>query len=214
MAFSRENPSPRYQQLVGFYKQMHDHGDPAHGISAEKMFDGHSLVAHVVFLRQLLQNLGARSVLDYGSGKAGAYDNTPFKLPDGRSVVGLKNYWDVDHIHLYDPGYEPHSSLPAGRFHAVICTDVMEHIPEEDMNWVIDELYGYAERLVYACIATYPAQKFFPDGTNVHVTLHEPDWWIQHFDERKAAMNGSAEYVLVFDHGPGSKPDIRSSFLK
>ena len=214
MTFSREYPSPRYQQLIGFYRQMHEHGDPAQGIPADKMFDGQSLIAHVVFLRQLLQNVGARTVLDYGSGKAGAYDSMPFRLPGGGSAVGLKKYWDVDRIHLYDPGYGPHSALPDEQFHAVIATDVMEHVPQEDITWVIDELYGYAERLLYACIATYPAKKFFPDGSNVHVTLHEPDWWIQHFDGRKAALNAPAEYVLVFDHGPGSKPDIRSSFLK
>lgn len=214
MTYTRENPSPRYRELVGFYTQMHAHGDPEQGIAADQMFDGQSLFAHVGFLRQLLQNFGARSVLDYGSGKAGTYDNTTFKLPDGSKVVGLKNYWGVERIHLYDPGYEPHAVLPTDRFHAVICTDVMEHIPEQDLGWVIDELYGYAERLLYACIATYPAKKMFPDGTNVHVTLHEPDWWVRRFDERKSAIDGSAEYVLVFDHGPGSKPDIRSSVLK
>jgi hypothetical protein len=43
----------------------------------------------------------------------------------------MKEYWGVESIRCYDPGYPPFSTLPEGRFDGVICTDVLEHCPEE-----------------------------------------------------------------------------------
>ncbi|WP_341703683.1 hypothetical protein [Ferrovibrio sp.] len=213
MTYTRENPSPRFQQLLGFYRQLHDGGDPEMAIPPEEMFDGHAIMAHAGFLRDLIEGFRCRSVLDYGAGKAMAYTSAVFKRPDGSKARGLKEYWGVDEVVLYDPGYEPYATLPARRFHAVISTDVMEHIPEEDVDWVIDELFGFAERMVYACISTYPAQKHFPDGSNVHVTLRDSAWWLQRFRARKAALGSDAEFILVVYRDASDKaPEILTSF--
>jgi hypothetical protein len=215
MTYSRANPSPRYRQLMEFYTQLHDGGDPEHDIPAEQMFSGHSLLPHVNFLKKLFDGLAVRSVLDYGAGKADVYRDVAFKLPDGTKVRGVQPYWGVDEVALYDPGYAPYATLPDRRFHAVICTDVMEHIPEQDLDWVIDELFDHAERLVYACISTYPARKVFPDGSNVHVTLKEAGWWQALFAARKAALQSAADFVLVvYGSKADKKPVVLTSFAK
>ena len=36
-------------------------------------------------------------------------------------------------IHLYDPGVEEYSIYPKNKHDGVICTDVLEHIPEDDI---------------------------------------------------------------------------------
>jgi hypothetical protein len=124
-------------------------------------------------------------------------------LPGGK-LGTLQQYWGLDRLHLYDPGYPPLATLPDEVFDGVICTDVMEHIPEEDMDWVIDELLGYARQFLYACVALYPANKLLPDGSNAHVTLRAPKWWVEVFDRRRKAMlarspDGKApHYYVVF----------------
>lgn len=77
----------------------------------------------------------------------------------------------------YDPGYEPFSQLPAGQFDGVICIDVLEHITEPDLGWVIDELFAHAHRFVFATIAYYSAKKHLPNDQNAHCTVRPPPWW-------------------------------------
>ncbi len=59
----------------------------------------------------------------------------------------------------------------------MISTDVLEHITEPDLPWILDELFGYANKFVFANIACYPAKKSLPNGKNAHCTVREPDWW-------------------------------------
>jgi FkbM family methyltransferase len=90
---------------------------------------------------------------------------------------GIAEYWDVDEVQCYDPGYAPHSARPEGRFDGVICTDVLEHCPEEDVPWILEEIFGYAGRFVYLNVACYPARKTLPNGENAHITVRPPEWW-------------------------------------
>lgn len=195
MTYSRQSPSPRYVQLLDFYKQMHDEG--VEESAAKDTFSGVSLGPHVDAIGSLLQQFNSKSLLDYGAGKARFYDAKLFRGRDGQPAT-LQTYWGLERMYLYDPGYEPFSRLPDGAFDVVICTDVMEHIPEEDLPWVIDELFGYTRQFMYVCVATYPARKTFPNGENVHVTLRDRKWWIDLFDSRRKALGSSAHYFIIF----------------
>ena len=61
----------------------------------------------------------------------------------------------------------------------VICTDVMEHIPESHTAQVLAEIFGYAERWVYLSICTRQSNKRMPDGNSVHVNVKPQQWWQQ-----------------------------------
>jgi hypothetical protein len=80
-------------------------------------------------------------------------------------------------VTCYDPGYQPLLGPDRAAYDGVICTDVLEHITEEDIPWVLDKLFSHARLFVYAVAACYPARKQLPDGQNAHCTLQEPDWW-------------------------------------
>jgi hypothetical protein len=41
-AYSREYPSERYRELLGFYRHLHEAGDPARGETPEETFNGHA----------------------------------------------------------------------------------------------------------------------------------------------------------------------------
>ncbi len=176
--YSRASPSPRYRDLLAMYADMHAHGERDRNKAASETFEGISLRPHVHTIRRLIVETGAQNILDYGSGKAGLYDLRNFVMPgETEPIESVQDYWDVDFVQFYDPGYAPYAKLPVGKFDGVICTDVMEHLPEEDLPWILDEIFGYANRFVFLAIALYPAEKRLPNGENAHITLKPAEWW-------------------------------------
>jgi hypothetical protein len=176
-SYSRAHPSRRYRELLDLYARMHLEGETRLGIPAAQTFPGSSLGAHIVRIKRLIERTGARTILDYGAGKGMQY--RPHKvIVDGQYVAdGIAEYWDVDEVRCFDPGYGPHSALPEGKFDGVICTDVLEHCPEEDLGWILDEIVGYAKDFVYLNVACFPARKTLPNGENAHITVRSPQWW-------------------------------------
>lgn len=173
--YSRSAPSPRYVELLSLYQNMHDDGQEAEGIPADQMFAGHSLVPLVQVIKQVVDRFGPRTLLDYGAGKGMLY-GPPITIED-TEYPSVNAYWGVEDVTCYDPGYEPFNELPKGRFDGVICTDVLEHIPEEDLPWILEELFAYARVFVFGNIANYPARKHLPNGENAHCTIKPRSWW-------------------------------------
>ncbi len=176
-AYSREDPSPRYRELIGLYRQMHETGDCAHAAPQADTFPGYSLLHQVIRVKQLIDRHEAGSLLDYGSGKGRQYEPMELKLSDGRSFPDIPSFWGMATPVCYDPAFPPLSHLPSEQFDGVICTDVLEHCPEDDIPWVVDEIFGFARRFVFANVACYPADKCLPDGENAHCTIKPIAWW-------------------------------------
>jgi FkbM family methyltransferase len=190
MPFSRSQPSPRYRALLAEYAQMHREGERFLGLAPEQTYPGSSLLPHLVPIKRLIGASGARTILDYGSGKGLQYRPQPVVIGGRRVADGVAEFWDVDQVCCYDPAYPPHARLPDARFDGVISTDVLEHCPEEDLAWIVAELFSYAERFVYANVACYPARKRLPSGANAHVTLRPAEWWRELFAEAAQAKPG------------------------
>ena len=172
---------------------MHLHGETHLGIPPEKTFPGASLPKEAARIKRLIKLTGARTILDYGAGKGQQY--LPLRIADEEERTeypDIRSYWGVDEIRCYDPGYQPFTALPSGKFDGVICTDVLEHCPEEDVPWILGELFDYADRFVYANVACFPARKRLPSGGNAHCTIKPVRWWEEQLE------------------GPGrSKPHLR-----
>lgn len=176
--YSRDNPSPRYTELTRLYRQMHEKGESFLHIKPEDTFPGQSLPPQAKRIKGLIDATQARRILDYGSGKGLQYQARDITLPDvpGR-WPSIQSYWSVDAIHCFDPAYSPFSELPRGAFDGVISTDVLEHCPEEDVPWIIDEIFSYARKFVFMNVACYPAKKRLPTGENAHCTIKPKEWW-------------------------------------
>lgn len=54
---------------------------------------------------------------------------------------------------------------------------MLEHCPEEDIPWILDELFSLANKFVYANVACFPARKRLPSGGNAHCTVKPVSWW-------------------------------------
>lgn len=175
--YDRENPSPEYRAMIEMYETLHNEGEQTEGKTAEETFPGKMLIKHAPFIKDVIDRIGADSILDYGAGKGLGYSQKDLQLSKTLRVESIQSYWGVENIRCYDPGYEPFSKLPSEKFDGVICTDVLEHITEPDVPWVLEEMFSYARKFVYANVACFPAVKFLPNGQNVHCTIHPPDWW-------------------------------------
>jgi hypothetical protein len=175
-SYSRTSPSARYVELIGLYQSLHVNGDAGHGIPPERMFDGVSLFPRAQDIRSLVDRYQARTVLDYGSGKGGQYVPRPLTDQKGKRYASIAEFWGAS-VTCYDPAYSPLSALPTGRFDGVISTDVLEHCPEDDMPWIVAEMFEFATKFLFVNIACYPAAKRLPNGENAHCTIKPPAWW-------------------------------------
>ena len=197
-SYSRASPSPRYLELLSLYHEMHEFGAQDQGLLAADTFDGKSLGPHVDTLKTIIKVLGSKTLLDYGAGKGVLYKAQNITSRDGMKFDGICDLWGVDSVTLYDPAYSLHSILPKEIFDGVICTDVMEHCPEEDIPWIVDEIFHFAREFVYLKVACCPAKKTLPNGENAHCTIHPPDWWISIFDNQIYERPGF-RYYASFD---------------
>lgn len=191
--FTEENPSRRYQELIELYKTMHEEGSQATNRPPEKTFNGKSLTEHTDRIAQMIDETGAQTLLDYGSGKGKFYAPYPGE-PAGSRYKSMKA-WGKTHVTCYDPGYEPFSGPIDPAYDGVICTDVLEHITEEDLPWVLDKLFSHARCFVYTVAACYPAKKHLPNGQNAHCTVQPPSWWREQM-EGAARRNPGVKWQL------------------
>lgn len=128
-------------------------------------FNGYSLVPSKDHVYNVVKKTNSKTILDYGSGKGQQYSNLKLDL-----------YWGVE-VDCYDPGYEPFFELPNKLYDGVICTEVMEHVPEDEVDQVMTEIFERATKFVYFSIALSLAGKKLLDGSNVHVTIKPMKWW-------------------------------------
>ena len=154
------------------YGAMHDKN--------AKHFSGYSIKPYVSEIAGLIRSHGvvnftksgieeATRLLDYGSGKGYQYH-----------ALRVHEHWGGMLPVCYDPGVTQLRIKPEGKFNGIICTDVLEHIEEADVDGLLDDLFGFADvnAFVFLSIACRPAKrKRLPDGRDVHVTIKPPKWW-------------------------------------
>lgn len=147
------------KEFEDMYKVMHQD---------ENLFRGGALLLHAEEIGRLMTVFDTKSILDYGCGKGYQYTQEQIH----------KQYFYGIMPTLYDPAVEQHNKLPSGTFDSVICTDVLEHVPDELLDEIFTEIYSKADKFVYLGICTVLANSLLPDGRNSHVTVESSDWWI------------------------------------
>jgi len=142
-----------------------------------KWFSGALKSVSVQEITQLVKDTGAKTILDYGSGKG--YQYLKARVHEAWGI--LPTCYDPGVVQLQDPPAE------GTKFDGVICTDVMEHISQTDIDELLKNLFGYIGKrgFAYFAICCRPARKEFPDGVNVHLTVMSPRWWNQKLSQYK-----------------------------
>ena len=99
-------------------------------------------------------------------------EQVEIKLPSG-----FKEYWNLKEYFLYDPSYKKNSILPKKSFDCSICIDVLEHIPSQDLSWVIKEILRFTNKIAFFNIACFSAFAVLHNGENAHITIKDPRGW-------------------------------------
>ena len=150
------------------------------------VFRGMTVVRHEQDIGDLIRKHGARTLLDYGCGAAEAYE----------PPTELHKRWGVERPHRYDPAFDQFGVRPRGQlFDGVICSDVLEHVAEDNVPKFVSTLFCHATRFVFASVCCRPAAKTFPDGSNLHVTVEPYEWWWEQF-RRQSEKRAGIEWVL------------------
>ncbi len=157
MADVREKPviSEAYRR-----EQQELHKNPNYGVAS---------LSFAPRVRQLIEQLRATSLSDYGAGK--------------------QNLWKAlerDGVQLdyrpYDPAFPEYGEArPAD---LVCCIDVLEHIEPDLLDNVLDELASLTVKHGFFTIHTGPAQKVLSDGRNAHLIQKPSSWWLPRLCER------------------------------
>ena len=175
--YTRHNPSPIYPLLIDMYNKLHVDGDLDSKESSQEVYSGKSIVPWISTIKELIASTDSHTLLDYGSGKGLQYQNLLLEDKNQSRYRGLQDYWKLDEVYCYDPAYPPYQRFPEKQYDAVISMDVLEHCPQEDIKWIVDEIFSLAEKFVFINAACYPAARLLPNGENAHCTVRPGVWW-------------------------------------
>jgi hypothetical protein len=137
--------------LVDQYKELH--------IKAEY---GGGNVKKAPYILPHLNQIKARSVIDYGCGKG--------ELADFLEHAG------IPHVERYDPAIAAFSVKPKGPFDVLINSCVLEHIPESELDDILQDMASMGPHAFYI-VNTQLAVEILPDGRNAHLTVKPAAWW-------------------------------------
>ena len=163
-------PSEDYYELINSYKKLH---------KEKGKFQGISLIPLVPTLINITKENNCKTLLDYGCGKAVPYMKK--KCTELGIRKPIQELCNLDSFDLYDPAYPKYNKLYNKKYDIVICTDVMEHIAEQDIDYVLKDILSHSKKTVFLNISCQPALKHFKEGKfkgqNVHVSVFDGHWW-------------------------------------
>ena len=180
-----------YYEIIEKYKLFHTRG--IKNLSGSKTFLGYSLTKWIIKIKEIIKINNCNSLIDFGCGKGFLYKNK-IKIGD-IEFKDLSEFWEVQNIYLYDPAVDEYSIYPKNKYDGVICTDVIEHIPESDVINFIDNLFKLANKFVFVVIATIPASKHFENGNNIHLCIKNQSVWEDIFSIFKEKYPEVNQYI-------------------
>ena len=161
---------------VGYTKRFEN--DPkTYRLKPEDSFQGEQLLKFIGPIKRLIKKHGAKTILDYGTGKGEQYAETVTITDSGSGMKfrGVRDCWNVDIIDCYEPALD--NKAPQNTYDGVISTDVLEHCFIADVPWIVEEMFACAKYFVFVNIACNPAVARLPNGENAHITIRSPAWW-------------------------------------
>jgi len=144
------------KRYINLHKELH---------KSSLHFTGKSLTVWIKEIDQLMVTHDCKNILDFGCGKA----------------LFWPEHWK-NKIQGYDPAVAKFNEEPRSA-DMVICTDVMEHIPESSVDDALRHISSLSEKWSFFVIDTKKAKKKFLNGENCHVTIKPRDWWQNKLDK-------------------------------
>lgn len=217
VAYSRDFPSPDYMPLVEMYRKVHETGISEKNLLGDEIFKGEAIYKHIPTISKIIQETASKSLLDYGCGKGQLYQKeNEIKTADGRVFDNIADYWGIQ-CQCFDPGFLPLSNRPDNKSDVVICVEVLECCGSDDIPWIIEDIFNYANKAVFFAIECFPSVMKMPNHYDAHITIRPARWWGPIIEQVSGRFPG-IKYYAVFDNRdpiPGSpgKATKRRQFL-
>lgn len=165
------------ETLIDQYRQLH----------ATKPY-GRSSEFQLGFIQRHLDRLGPiRTIADYGCGQSRLVDWLA-KLHDAQAM-------------RFDPAMPAYTTPLEGPCDLVICTDVMEHVPEVEVDAVLADIRRLSPAAFFN-ISLRPAKTYLPNGDNAHCTVRPQSWWedrlhplFPHLTSVRSFTDSSASFI-------------------
>lgn len=187
--FSAAHPSQEYRALVARWRGRSGASTEARAADRVQQVKSGTDAGDI---DALLAQLEARTVLDYTFGSQSTADRLA---------------WGGCAVSRYDPTRDGGGKLPVETFDAVLCTDGVERVPDDDVPWVVEVLFRQARRLVYMDIREERRSEVLPNGARLDIVPRGESWWSGHI-ARASARHPEAYCRLVF-HRRGSVVRVR-----
>ena len=148
-----------------------------------KNWAGNDSKSYHNYIRFLMDRYAARTVLDYGCGKGQQYtDVVPYGLPGGvmSEPMTFQTRIRARSVYKYDPCVPEFDQEPVGqKFDAVICTQVLGNIPDDDIALIKHKFMNYAAKFVFIGLHSSPPKSKKRIYDPVHVTPNRTVEWYQ-----------------------------------
>lgn len=192
--FTAERPSAQYTSLLASLHANQVKGD-ARG---QRTVPPATPAMEAEGLRNLVKKTSAATILEYRFADEAAEEKATVESIAGQSGIKISHY---------DPADASGGPRPVDRFDGVVCTEALNYIPDEDVPWVIEDLFEWARRFVYVVIENSPRTKILADGTRLQTRPRDQNWWKAWF-EAAAERHPQVQWKLVFSNR--SAKDLKS----
>jgi hypothetical protein len=142
-----------------------------------KSWAGYDVVKYQNKIHDLVNQYNAKTILDYGCGKGLQYSEPlPYGTESGKELPA--DQWQTFDQYLgvkvfkYDPCVEEFEIPPPpdAKFDGVICTQVLNSIPDADMPWVRDTLERHATKFCFIGLN-------FQREAKAKKTMYDPEYF-------------------------------------
>jgi SAM-dependent methyltransferase len=117
-----------------------------------KNWAGLDVVKYQKQIQDLVNRYQARTILDYGCGKGEQYRQA---LPyESEQQLQTFDQWLGVKVYCYDPCVPEYSvpPPPGTKFDGVICSQVLQTIPDADLPWVAQQLESYTGKFCFVSL--------------------------------------------------------------
>jgi len=161
--FQVHRPSTQYLALCAHIRDASPQSAPP-ACSMQATRNGHKndFQKHIEKLRVTTQS---RTLLDYSFGLSPSLTRSHGPL--------------VSH---YNPAFAAPTPSACEVADGVVCTDTLDFLPDEDVPWMLEELFRYAHRFVSVSVNVVPYEHRLPNGTRLQGRVRPLPWWQTHLD--------------------------------
>ena len=161
--FQTQRPSAQYLALCAHIRDASTQPAPsACSLQAARNGQSSDFQEHIEKLSTTTQS---RTLLDYSFGLSHSLT---------RSYGPL-----VSH---YNPAFTAPTPSACEAADGVVCTDTLDFLPDEDVPWMLEELFRYAHRFVSVSVSVVPYEHRLPNGTRLQGRVRPLPWWRTHLD--------------------------------